>query len=68
MSVESALVPAVQVILSELGEGLAGANMFKSVAPPKLVAAAVRLDVLSAQGAQQPGGARAPKRRRRGVA
>ena len=27
MSVESALVPAVQVILSELGEGLAGANM-----------------------------------------
>ena len=66
-----AVVSAVQIpdFLSELAEGLAGANLFKSApVAPKLVAAAVRLDVLSAQGAQQPGGARAPKRRRRGVA
>ena len=67
-----AVVSAVQSpdFLSELAEDLAGVNMLESdpVATKKLVAAAVRLDVLSAAGAQQPGGARAPKRRRRGVA
>ena len=54
--------------LSELAEGLAGVNLFESDpgATKQLVAAALRLDVLAAEGAQQPGGA--PKRRRRGVA
>ena len=67
-----AVVSAVQSpdFLSELAEDLAGVNMLESdpVATKELVAAAVRLDVLSAECAQQPGGARAPKRRRRGVA
>ena len=67
-----AVVSAVQSsdFLSELADGLAGVNMVEADpgATKKLVAAAVRLDVLSTEGAQQPGGARAPKRRRRGVA
>ena len=33
----------------------------------KLVAAAVRLDALAQEGAQEPGAARAPKRARRGA-
>ena len=41
--------------LAELAEGLAGVNLFASdpVAPKKLVAAAVTLDALSAEAAQQ---------------
>ena len=53
--------------LSELAEGLAGVNMFESdpVATKQLVAAAVRLDALAAECAQQREAARASKRRRR---
>ena len=48
---------AVQIpeFFSELAEGLAGVNLFASdpVAPKKLVAAAGRLDALSAEAAQE---------------
>ena len=65
-----AVVAAVQVptFLSGLAEGLAGVNLFASDPVPtkQLVAASLRLVVLSAECAQQHGGA--PKRRRRGAA
>ena len=64
-----AVVAAVRSadFLSELAEGLAGVNLFESDprAPKSLVASAVRLDALAAEGAQQR---EASKRRRRGPA
>ena len=56
--------------LSDLAEGLAGVNTYESNprAPKKLAAAALRLDALSEERAEQGGTARAPKRRRPGPA
>ena len=67
-----ALAAAVESadFLSELAEGLAGVNPYASDpgATKKLVAAALKLDALSEEGAQQGEMARAPKRRRPGTA
>ena len=53
-----------------VAEGLAGVNLYESDprAPKHMVASAVRLDALAAEGAQQRAASRASKRRRRGSA